>query len=110
MSPPPSTACRPRPGARGAVNAVVREGAVIVGENTDGDGFVNALRVDEGVDPAGMRCLVVGAGGAARSVVRALGLAGAAEIVVVARRVEAAAAVVGLSPVARVGTVEEADG
>lgn len=98
----------------GAVNTVVRvgparDGSVLVGENTDGDGFVNALRIDEGVDPAGMRCLVVGAGGAARSVVRALGLAGAAEIVVVARRPEAAATVVALAPTARLGAVDEAD-
>lgn len=99
------------PAARdlGVVNTIVREGSVLVGENTDGDGFVNALRVDEGVDVAGMRCLVVGAGGAARAVVRALGLAGAAEIVVAARRPDSAASVVALAKVARLGTVEEAD-
>lgn len=97
--------------ALGAVNAVVREGAVLVGENTDGDGFVNALRVDEGVDAAGMRCLVVGAGGAARAVVRALELAGAAEVIVAARREDAAERAAALAPkVGRVGTVDEADG
>ena len=95
--------------ALGAVNTIVRDGSVLVGENTDGDGFLNALRVDEGVDPAGMSCLVVGAGGAARSVVRALGAAGAREVIVVARRPEAAAAVTALAAVARVGGVEEAD-
>ena len=60
---------------------------------------------DEGVDPAGLRCVVLGAGGAARAVVRALGDAGAAEVVVVnrtAERAEAAAALAG--PVGRVGT------
>lgn len=101
----------PAAAALGAVNTVVREGSVLVGENTDGDGFVQALRTDEGTDPAGMRCLVVGAGGAARAVVRALADAGAAEVVVAARRPEAAAAAAVLAPgVGRVGTVEEADG
>lgn len=96
--------------ALGAVNTVVREGSVLVGENTDGEGFVNALRLDENVEVAGLRCFVVGAGGAARAVIRALGEAGAAEIVVAARRPEAAAEVVRLAPgVARVGTAEEAD-
>jgi shikimate dehydrogenase len=99
----------PAADALGAVNTIVRTGSVLIGENTDGDGFVTALRVDEGVDVAGMRCLVVGSGGAARSVVRALGLAGASEIVVAARRPEAAEAVRLLAPVARAGTVEEAD-
>ena len=95
--------------ALGAVNTVVREGSVLVGENTDGDGFVQALRVDEGLDPAGMRCLVLGAGGAARSVARALHAAGAAEVIVAARRPEAAAAAAALAK-GRVGAVEEADG
>jgi shikimate dehydrogenase len=96
--------------ALGAVNTIVREGSVLVGENTDGDGFVNALRIDEGVGLEGMRCLIVGSGSAARAVVRALGLAGASEVVVAARRPDAAASVVELASVARPGTVEEADG
>jgi shikimate dehydrogenase len=96
--------------ALGVVNTIVRRGSVLVGENTDGEGFLNALHVDEGVDIAGMRCLVLGAGGAARSVVRSLGEAGAGEIVVAARRPEAAADVVALAGQARPGTVDEADG
>jgi shikimate dehydrogenase len=96
--------------ALGVVNTIVRRGTVLVGENTDGEGFLNALHVDEGVDIAGMRCLVLGAGGAARSVVRALGEAGAGEIVVAARRPEAAADAVALAGQARPGAVDEADG
>jgi shikimate dehydrogenase len=96
--------------ALGAVNTVVREGFVLVGENTDGEGFVNALRLDEGVDVAGMRCLVIGAGGAARAVIRALAEAGAVEIVVAARRPEAAAeAAVLAGGVGRFGSIEAAD-
>ena len=40
---------------------------------------------DEGIDPAGRRCVLLGAGGAGRAVARALGEAGAAEVVVVNR-------------------------
>jgi shikimate dehydrogenase len=93
----------------GAVNTVVRRGGVLVGESTDGEGFVTALRGDEGFDPAGKRCLVVGAGGAARAVIVALAEAGAAEVVVAGRtpeRVAAAAALAGGR--GRVGTTKEA--
>ncbi|MDQ3574637.1 MAG: shikimate dehydrogenase [Actinomycetota bacterium] len=93
----------------GAVNTVVRVGSSLVGESTDGQGFLDALRDDQGFDPAGRRCLVLGAGGAARAVALALAGAGAAEVVVVGRspeRVATAAAVAG--PVARPGVGEEA--
>jgi shikimate dehydrogenase len=71
--------------ALGAVNCVVRDAHGLTGENTDGPGFVDALRIDEGFDPAGRRCVVIGAGGAGRAVARALATAGAAEVVVVNR-------------------------
>src|SRR4051812_36773358 len=69
--------------ALAAVNCVVLlpDGGVR-GENTDGPGFVAGLR-DAGVDPAGRRCCVLGAGGAARAVVLALARAGAADVAVV---------------------------
>ncbi|MGH9080595.1 MAG: shikimate dehydrogenase family protein, partial [Acidimicrobiales bacterium] len=41
------------------------------GDNTDGAGLVAALRRGAHFDPGGHRCLVVGAGGAARAVVAA---------------------------------------
>ncbi len=78
--------------ALGAVNSVAWEGSELVGDNTDGPGLVTSLQVDEGVDLAGQRCVVLGAGGAARSVVWALAGAGAAEVVVVARHPQRAAA------------------
>jgi shikimate dehydrogenase len=71
--------------ALGAVNCVVRSGADLIGHNTDGPGLLDALRLDEGIEVSGRRCVVVGAGGAARAVVRALGAAGADEVVVVNR-------------------------
>ena len=92
--------------AVGAVNTVVRRaGGVLEGDNTDGTGLVDALRFDEGFDPGGRRCLVVGAGGAARAVIRALAEAGSTEVVVVNRdpgRGAAAAALAG--GVGRVGS------
>lgn len=97
----------------GAVNAVVRRGTELVGNNTDGQGFLDAMRVDHGFDPAGRRCVIRGAGGAGRAVILALAGAGAAEIVVVAgRSVEKAEAGAALAPpsVGRVGKVEEAAG
>ena len=96
--------------ALGAVNTVVRlPGGLLQGENTDGAGFLESLLTDEGFDPAGRGCLVVGAGGAARAVVKALADAGAAGVVVVNRtraNAESAAALAGR--VGRVGVAAEA--
>jgi shikimate dehydrogenase len=72
----------------GAVNTVRREGDLLIGENTDGKGFLRGLRVDAGRDPRGLRAVVLGAGGAARAIVTELALAGAAGIAVVNRSVE----------------------
>src|SRR5947199_6993848 len=95
----------------GAVNTVVRNGArELVGDNTDGAGFLDALRTDEGFDPAGKQCLVVGAGGAARAVILALAGAGAAEVVVANRTPSRAEEAAGLGPgVAPPGSTDEAD-
>lgn len=62
------------PAARaiGAVNTVVCEGGRFHGHNTDAAGFMRALR-EAGSVPEGSRALVLGAGGAARAVVYALG-------------------------------------
>ncbi|HXX91479.1 MAG TPA: shikimate dehydrogenase [Acidimicrobiales bacterium] len=76
----------------GAVNCVVREDGMLVGDSTDGAGFVASLHRGPGFDPAGARCVVVGAGGAARAVVLALADAGAESVVVVNRSPARAAA------------------
>ncbi len=67
----------------GAVNCVVRRGDRLVGENTDGKGFLESLRPLR--DPAGARVLVLGAGGAARAVAVELALAGARALTIVNR-------------------------
>jgi shikimate dehydrogenase len=68
-----------------AVNTIVVEGGRSHGHNTDAPGFERFLRLDAGVDAAGARALVFGAGGAARAVGLALARAGAAIVTVAAR-------------------------
>jgi shikimate dehydrogenase len=93
----------------GAANCVVRRGDHLVGHNTDGPGFVASLRRSAGFDPAGRRCLVLGAGGAARAVVMALAEAGAAEVAVVNRTAEGAQRAAALAgPAGRVGGAADA--
>jgi shikimate dehydrogenase len=97
--------------ALGAVNTVAQGPGrgVLTGHNTDGPGFVDALRIDEGFDPAGKRCVVFGAGGAGRAVVRALGEAGAAVVTVVNRTPARAVAAAPLAGAAgRVGGAADA--
>lgn len=67
----------------GAVNTVVLRDGLLVGENTDGQGFVEALRPV--CDIEGQRITLFGAGGAGRAVAVELALAGAAHITVVNR-------------------------
>ena len=104
--------CSPTAERLGAVNTVVREGTELVGESTDGRGFVDSLRLDQGFDVAGQRCVVRGSGGAARAVVLALAEAGAGEVIVVPGRSEerAAAAATLAGTAGRVGLEAEAAG
>lgn len=67
----------------GAVNCWRREGDRLVGDNTDGRGFVESLRTL--FDPAGKRIVLLGAGGAARAIAVELALAKADSIIVVNR-------------------------
>ena len=69
--------------AMGAVNCVVRRGQELIGENTDGKGFLKSLETS--IDPKGKSIVLFGAGGAARAVAVELGLAGARRITVVNR-------------------------
>ena len=86
----------PAAAALGAVNCVARDHDRLIGHNTDGAGFCDAL-LAEGVDPAGIRCAVLGAGGAARAVVAELARRGAAEVAVIARRPDRAESAAGLA-------------
>jgi len=66
-----------------AVNCIVRRGDELVGENTDGKGFVQSLR--EVADPKGKSVVILGAGGAARAIAVELVLAGAKSLTLVNR-------------------------
>lgn len=67
----------------GAVNCVVRNGDELVGENTDGQGFLSALRTV--ADPKGRAFALFGAGGAARAIAVEVALVGATHVTVVNR-------------------------
>ena len=56
----------------GAVNTIVNRNGALEGYNTDGYGFLRALRETGGFEPAGKHALILGAGGSARGVVQAL--------------------------------------
>lgn len=68
----------------GAVNTVVVRGDKLYGDNTDGRGFVEALR-REGLSPAGKAITLLGSGGAAKAIAVECALAGARQITVVNR-------------------------
>ena len=86
-----------------AVNCIVNTEGVLLGTNTDGEGFVASLARGAGFAPGGRRCLVIGAGGAARAVVLALADAGAREVAVLNRTPERAATAAALA--GRAGSV-----
>ena len=93
--------------ALGAVNTVVNTGGKLVGHSTDGDGFLRALD-DEGITVAGKLAVVLGAGGAARSITHALGRVGA-HVTVAGRRSEAARSAVSLAPGGVAVSLDELD-
>jgi shikimate dehydrogenase len=78
----------------GAVNCTVLRDGRLIGENTDGQGFLTALRTV--VDPAGKSFVLFGAGGAARAIAVESALAGAAAITIVNRGEDRGAELVAL--------------
>jgi shikimate 5-dehydrogenase len=69
----------------GAVNTVINEDGHLIGENTDGKGFTRSL-MREGVELAGKKIMILGAGGAARAIAVECALAGAAQVLIASRR------------------------
>lgn len=98
----------PQAARLGAVNCIAWDRGELVGHNTDGPGFVDSLELEMGEAVQGQRCVVLGAGGAARAVILALAEAGASEIVVVNRTSAKALAAAELAgSVGRVGEVAD---
>lgn len=71
----------------GAVNTVIHRDGRLYGENTDGKGFVTALK-KEGMSLEGKRVTVLGAGGAARAISVECALNGAKHITIINRNTE----------------------
>lgn len=71
----------------GAVNTVYEENGNYIGENTDGKGFVEALKM-QGESVEGKRVVLLGAGGAGKAIGVECALAGARHIAVVNRNRE----------------------
>lgn len=71
----------------GAVNTVIHKEGKLYGENTDGKGFVTALK-ETGESLDGKNVTILGAGGAARAIAVECALNGAKHIVVVNRNAE----------------------
>ncbi|MEE8152516.1 MAG: shikimate dehydrogenase, partial [candidate division NC10 bacterium] len=78
----------------GAVNTIVRREGILVGHNTDGEGFLTSLREEVGEDPRGKRVGLLGAGGGAKAVAYALAEAKVAEVTVFGRSQERARSLV----------------
>ena len=76
--------------AAGAVNTIVNRAGRLTGHNTDGTGFLRALREEGGFNPTGRRVLILGAGGAARGVILALIRDGVGELTIANRTLERA--------------------
>ncbi len=68
-----------------SVNCLMLQGSSVVGDSTDGAGFVDSLSMAGMDDLGGMRCAVYGTGGAARAVAYALGQEGVADIAIIGR-------------------------
>jgi shikimate dehydrogenase len=74
--------------AVGAVNWIFNRDGKLVGHNTDGTGFLRALKEKAGFDPKGVDAVVFGAGGAARAIVYALKTAGVNRLTIANRTIE----------------------
>lgn len=71
----------------GAVNTVIHKDGKLYGENTDGKGFILALK-DDGVSVEGKTITILGSGGAARAIAVEAALAGAGKINIINRTAE----------------------
>ena len=84
-----------------SVNTISVDDGKLTGHSTDGDGLVDSLE-DEDVSLAGASVLILGWGGAARSVADAVARSGARDIVVTNRSGLDSTEVAGIAPVASV--------
>jgi shikimate dehydrogenase len=76
--------------AIGAVNWIFNRKGKLVGHNTDGSGFLRALKEKAAFDPKGADAVVFGAGGSARAIIYALKIAGVNRLTIANRTLEKA--------------------
>ena len=76
-------------GIIGAVNTIVVRDGKLFGENTDGKGFVQALK-NKGVSLQDKKIVILGAGGAAKAIAVECALEGAAQVTIINRTKEKA--------------------
>lgn len=76
--------------AMGAVNTLLPRDGRLLGDNTDGTGFLAALREDLGCEARSLTAAILGAGGAARAVAMSLAGAGARRLILLNRSVDRA--------------------
>jgi len=105
-----STSLSARARAAGAVNTLTFAADDVLGDNTDGVGLVNDLTGNLGLDLAGKRILLMGAGGAARGVMPPLLEQGPAELFIVNRTAAKAEELVALAYSQGVGATLAAGG
>ena len=89
-----ATRLTPRAQAAGAVNTLQFEAGGMLGDNTDGAGLVRDLVANLGLELAGKRILLMGAGGAARGVILPLLEQQPASVFIVNRTADKAIALV----------------
>jgi shikimate dehydrogenase len=95
-----------RLGAANCLTATSR--GTVHADSTDGDGLVAAIACGGAGSLEGARCVVLGAGGAARAAIDGLARAGASDVAVLARRPDAASRAAEVAPVARPGSAADA--
>lgn len=94
----------------GAVNCIAERDGRLIGDNTDGEGFIAGLRTDFDLEVGGLPCVVLGAGGAARAVTLALAAAGASSVTVMSRSAGPAAEAAALAgPIGSVAPLRDLD-
>jgi len=82
----------PRAEAMQAVNTIVKEGGQLIGHNTDGDGFLDALKIDATFDVSNKAVALIGAGGSAKAISFAVLSAGAKRLTILNRTSQRAVA------------------
>tara|TARA_Y100000590_G_scaffold466472_2_gene641992 strand:+ start:13134 stop:13979 length:846 start_codon:yes stop_codon:yes gene_type:complete len=71
----------------GAINCIVNRDNVLVGHNTDGSGFIRALKTKYGFEPSGKKVLIIGAGGAAKAIAYSLIQEGISQLTIANRTI-----------------------